>query len=66
MKGTLQKAIDRCSLSCDTCLFFRGDDPDIFYCLNEKDEFPNLCADYQQSSKISDARNEWGSMNHEL
>jgi len=66
MKGTLQKKVEPCSFLCSPCLHFRDDDPDIFYCSYQKEEFPNLCKDYQQSATISDARNEWGSLNEQL
>lgn len=59
LKGTLQKTIESSSLACRTCLYFRGDDPDIFYCVHQREEFPCLCEQYDQGRKISDARNDW-------
>lgn len=59
MKGTLQKTIESSSLACRTCLHFRGDDPDIFYCSLMREEFPTLCEQYDQGRHIGDARNDW-------
>lgn len=59
MKGTLQKTIESSSLACRTCLYFRGDDPDIFYCELQQVEFPALCVQYRQKGNSMDMRLEW-------
>jgi hypothetical protein len=59
MKGTLQRTIPESHLSCQTCIYFRNDDPDIFYCLREREEFPSLCNDYCSREKIADLKNKW-------
>lgn len=59
MKGTLQKLIGASALPCHTCSSFRDDDPDIFYCLLQREEFPGLCDDYQQAGEWVDTRNGW-------
>ena len=43
MKGTLAKQIMATHLACQSCRFFRDNDPDIFYCLLQREEFPGLC-----------------------
>lgn len=59
MKGTVQKKIVSISLPCCTCLNFRDEDPDIFYCELQKEEFPSLCNQYQQQAQIAEMRSEW-------
>jgi crotonobetainyl-CoA:carnitine CoA-transferase CaiB-like acyl-CoA transferase len=48
MKGTLQKKVSAFHLACFTCRYFREDDPDLFYCLHHRDEFPALCDQFQK------------------
>lgn len=59
MKGTLQKTMDANALACHTCSAFRSDDPDIFYCEWQQDEFPALCDHYQQAEYLAQMRTEW-------
>lgn len=47
MKGTIPKRIASHQLACRTCKHFRDDDPDIFYCQIDKQEFPGLCEEYE-------------------
>jgi len=48
MIGTIQKTVSLETLACGTCEHFRSDDVDLFYCENNKKEFPNLCTLYQK------------------
>lgn len=59
MKGTLQKIIESSALACLPCRFFRDDDPDIYYCELQRDEFPGLCDQYRQKAELADPRTEW-------
>ena len=59
MKGQLQKRTGAEALPCHTCAAFKDDDPDIFYCELQCEEFPGLCDEYQQSEPWTDARTEW-------
>jgi hypothetical protein len=59
MKGTLQKTTESHALACQTCVAFRDDDPDIFYCELQQADFPALCEQYHQSERIAPMRNEW-------
>ena len=59
MKGTLQKRVTSNSLSCCTCLNFRDEDLDIFYCVLQREEFPSLCNQYQQQAQIAEMRSKW-------
>ena len=59
MKGQLQKRTDASALACWTCTYFRDEDPDIFYCELQQEQFPGLCGSYHQGSKLADARTEW-------
>jgi len=59
MKGQLQKLIESSSLACLSCRFFKDHDPDIYYCELQQEEFPGLCAQYQQRPELADHRTEW-------
>ena len=47
MKGTFPKYIAPAHLQCKQCTQFRDDDPDVFYCESNHEEFPGLCNEYQ-------------------
>lgn len=47
MKGILPKRIAATTLQCAKCVHFRDDDPDIFYCALDRQEFADLCDEYQ-------------------
>jgi hypothetical protein len=59
MKGQLQKRTGASALACHTCRWFEDEDPDIFYCQLQREEFPGLCDEYLQSGSWTDARTEW-------
>jgi hypothetical protein len=47
MEGRLQKKIDSSVLACVTCIHFRNDHIEDFYCYLKRKDFPALCVDYQ-------------------
>lgn len=47
MKGFLPKRIAAAQLQCRKCTHFRDDDPDVFYCALDREEFAGLCDLYQ-------------------
>ena len=47
MKGVLPKYISAAHLACSKCVYFRDDDPDIYYCERERPEFAGLCEFYE-------------------
>ena len=59
MKGQLQKRTGSSALACHTCRWFEDEDPDIFYCELQREEFPGLCDEYRQSGDWVDSRTEW-------
>jgi hypothetical protein len=61
MKGMIPKRIVASTMQCSKCLHFCDDDPDVFYCDLDHDEFPGLCKDYK-----SNAIENFDYMNHEL
>lgn len=52
MIGTLQKTISPDVLACSKCAHFRSDDPDLFYCEENKKEFPLLCGSFKDRNEI--------------
>lgn len=52
MEGRLQKKIDSSALACVTCLHFRNDHTEDFYCHIQRKEFPALCVDYRYTSEL--------------
>jgi len=59
LKGQLQKIIEPSALACLSCRFFRDNDPDIYYCELQHEEFPGLCAQYQKADHLAQMRTEW-------
>ena len=59
MLGTFQKTTEAHALACQTCAAFRDDDPDIYYCELQQEEFPALCEQYRQSERIAPLRTQW-------
>lgn len=57
--GQLSKIIDAHALACLPCRHFRDDDPGIYYCVLQCEEFPGLCAKYQQQARCGELRTEW-------
>lgn len=53
--GKLLKVIEDSALACRPCRFFQ-DDPDVYYCDLEREEFPGLCERYQQRGNSPDMR----------
>lgn len=47
MVGTLPKRIAATNLQCAKCIHFRDDDPDIYYCAQDRQEFAGLCDQYE-------------------
>lgn len=47
MKGVLPKRIATAQLQCAKCVHFMDDDPDIYYCVLDREEFAGLCERYQ-------------------
>jgi len=59
VKGQLQKRTDSSALACYSCRWFKDDDPDIFYCELQREEFPGLCDEYQKVGEWADVRTKW-------
>jgi hypothetical protein len=59
MKGTLQKTILDSHLACQPCAHFRDNDPDIFYCIQQRAEFPALCDAYQSRKPETNLQEKW-------
>ena len=47
MKGILPKRIAVSNLQCAKCVHFCDDDPDVYYCVVDRPEFPGLCDFYE-------------------
>ena len=56
MNGTLQKIIPESALACAPCASFRTDDPDVYYCLEQREEFPGLCEAFTSRTTARDRR----------
>lgn len=56
MDGTLQKIVSTTTLPCASCAQFRDDDPDLYYCLLQKNEFPGLCDQFATKSAMAEAQ----------
>lgn len=47
MNGILPKRIAAAQLQCAKCVYFRDDDPDVYYCALDRPEFAGLCDQYE-------------------
>lgn len=56
MVGYMQKKVEPAHLACFACAQFRDDDPDLYYCLLQKDEFPGLCDQFATKSAMAEAQ----------
>lgn len=59
MKGQLQKTIESSHLACVQCSYFREDDPDLYYCEHQREEFPNLCEKYLSRVALTNLQQKW-------